>query len=524
VIDDPVVQRLRYIGQAGLSHLVFPEVRTSRFGHSLGAMHLASRFLSSTLENATPQLRKQIERLMKDAVKEVTGGYSAPPQQISDILTDDGLRSAASVSPNARTSALLMEQGLRLAALLHDLGHLPFSHDFEYALQQLFEQNRTQAEQRFPKLSGQQGLAIHERIGYCLAQTLVRKTFGNMHNTPEGEIARSAFQIAERILLAQPPPDPTLVVAPRSQLYPDALWWWLHTLMAGEIDVDRCDYLLRDARTYGFEFASYDLDRLANHLTVVRRYPRRNVLETAVLPQGVSAVESFLLARYRAYTWGPFHHKVSQIAAALQQSILIALRPAFAAGAGSSPLKRFLDDIERIAANNTGNLHTTPRGLLDRFRGYDDGWMMGQIRDAARATGLKDFERAWLDLVCWRKPGPKSLWKRASDFPTELRQFNQNLPKRNDPLATPRWRVATDKLTKQGILVIRHHFSPYKLESTSTHSMIKVIERDGKLRALTEISPMTAALPDLWNADVHVYASALKPTPTLSARVIKELQ
>jgi len=522
LIDDPVVQRLRYIGQAGLSHLVFPEVRTSRFGHSLGAMHLSSRFLSAALENAGESLRERIEVLMDEGVSQAAGGFLPKPEDVVRDLTDDGLRAAASVSDEARASALLIEQGLRLAGMVHDLGHLPFSHDFEYSLQRLFEEHRGVAERDFPALTSEGDLAIHERIGYRMARTLVRKIFDSVPDRVEADIARTTFSIAEEILRAEPPPDPGLAVAEQQDLDVDAMWWWLHSLMAGEIDVDRCDYLLRDARTYGFEFASYDLERLISHLTVVRPQPDRNALETAVLPQGVSAAESFFLARYRAYTWGPFHHKVSQIAAALQQAIALVLRPAFSGG-GPRGLKQFLGDIERVAGDESCQLHTQAPDLLDRFRRYDDGWMMSYIRTASEGR-CSSSEQAWLDLVCWRTPGPKSLWKRGSEFPGDLLEFNDVLPYRDDPTAVGRWRAVVDEFAQSGVLVIRHHFSPYKLESRSKESRIKVSEPDGTLRPLTAISPMTAALPDLWNADVQVFASALDPSAQLAGNVVERLR
>src|ERR1700746_1539033 len=53
VVDHPITQRLRRITQTGLAEFVFPEARTSRFAHSLGAMHLASRFVISSLGNAS---------------------------------------------------------------------------------------------------------------------------------------------------------------------------------------------------------------------------------------------------------------------------------------------------------------------------------------------------------------------------------------------------------------------------------------------------------------------------------------
>src|SRR5438309_10026057 len=52
VVDHPITQRLRRITQTGLAEFVFPEARTSRFAHSLGAMHLASRFIVNCLVNA----------------------------------------------------------------------------------------------------------------------------------------------------------------------------------------------------------------------------------------------------------------------------------------------------------------------------------------------------------------------------------------------------------------------------------------------------------------------------------------
>src|SRR5436853_2790921 len=59
VVDDPITQRLRRVTQTGLAEFVFPEARTSRFAHSLGAMHLASRFIVAALENADEETLKR---------------------------------------------------------------------------------------------------------------------------------------------------------------------------------------------------------------------------------------------------------------------------------------------------------------------------------------------------------------------------------------------------------------------------------------------------------------------------------
>ena len=108
------------------------------------------------------------------------------------------------------------------------------------------------------------------------------------------------FNLAFTILTSVPTPDPTTE---------QAAIQWLHSLMSGDLDVDRCDYLLRDGRNYGFEFATYNLPRLLDNLVVASR-DQSFVL--AVRPQGISSLESFLLARFRSYQYRARQHKVAQ--------------------------------------------------------------------------------------------------------------------------------------------------------------------------------------------------------------------
>src|ERR1700720_1589434 len=68
VVDTPITQRLRRIGQTGLAEMVFPEAKTSRFVHSLGAMHLASRFVTAALENA---VKEDVQNFFDDVRKEI---------------------------------------------------------------------------------------------------------------------------------------------------------------------------------------------------------------------------------------------------------------------------------------------------------------------------------------------------------------------------------------------------------------------------------------------------------------------
>ena len=215
---------------------------------------------------------------------------------------------------------------------------------------------------------------------------------------------------------------------------------------------------------------------------------------------------------------------MSQIAAALQHSIIHVLRPALSIGP-EEPLRQFLGDVEAVAADRDGRLHATDPDILARFRTYDDDWLMQHLRTAS-AAGHEASVQPWLDLVCWRSRGPRSLWKRAVDFPGgRLREFNEALPDPNDPDAIAPWRAAVDELEGQGVLVIRHRFSPYGRDPGTSRAALKVSDPDGNLMSLTDVSHLTAALPGIWSGDVQVYAASSTHEPDRSPdAVVRRLE
>ena len=349
LLDSRPAQRLRYVGQSGLAHLVFPDLRTSRFVHSLGAMHLASRFLLASLENAQEQDRRAAEEAITEAVSDILGKVGSV-KVAAEQLGADGLLCDRATTGTCEHYILLAEQGLRLAALFHDLGHLPFSHDFEYALQQLAAEDQNSSVALIQQSIGQD--ALHERIGHRLTFLLIKDAFAHAPT----EAARVTFELARGILETSEAQTAQTASALGGLDTPaQGAYAWLHTLIAGELDVDRCDYVLRDARSYAFESAYYDLERLIHNLVVVRHPDSENLLLPAVRPQGQPAVESFLIARSRIYQWGPRHHKVAQVAAALRYSIAEMLKPAVTTTAdhGSPhPLHPFIADLETIIASD----------------------------------------------------------------------------------------------------------------------------------------------------------------------------
>jgi len=214
LIDSRPLQRLRSIRQLGFAYLVFPGAEHTRFGHALGAMELAGR--------------------VYDAL----------------ALRGDGILDPDPRSPTRRL--------VRAAALLHDLGHAPFSHS---------------AEEHF------QGGIDHEQMtGLMLGLDEMETVFERWGDGLEPQaVAR---------LLAEPQ---------------GATEHLLSQVVSGELDVDKMDYLLRDSLFCGVQYGSYDLARLLDTILPLRD-PETEDWGLGVYEGGVHAMEALVMARYYMFT------------------------------------------------------------------------------------------------------------------------------------------------------------------------------------------------------------------------------
>jgi HD superfamily phosphohydrolase len=263
-------------------------------------------------------------------------------------------------------------------------------------------------------------------------------------------------------------------------------------LVAGELDVDRADYVLRDVRHYGLAAAGYDLDRLVDHLAPVLVEQGR--METAVLSQGVSAAEAFLVARFRMYTWAVYHHKIQQAAAGLRVAIVDTL-----ANAGPE-VQTFLADIAAIAAGEASS------DAIERFADYDDSWWTELLRARLR-DGVDPRVEPWLALFTRRRPGPVSMWKRPLEFPQRDRgAWNARLPGRDDHQLLSEWERVRAQLREEHVLVERLPFRPWHADA-SGESQLKV-RTDPRPVPLTRLSSLVSALQPAWRAELQILAFA----------------
>jgi HD superfamily phosphohydrolase len=207
LLDSPALQRLRYIRQLGFSYLVYPGANHTRFEHSLGTMFLA-----------------------------------------------DVACRRFGLSDEERTL-------VTAAALLHDIGHGPFSHASEPLMEAFLKRTHDDI-----------GVLVEEQVGSILREWGI---------------------------------DPQELCAVVKGTHP------LSTIIHGDLDVDRMDYLLRDAYYTGAPYGTVDAQRLIRHLI---RTPEGTVLDE----NGVNAAESLLIARTLMRPTVYYHH-VSRIGESMFQ-------------------------------------------------------------------------------------------------------------------------------------------------------------------------------------------------------------
>lgn len=230
LVDTPAFQRLRYVRQLGLAYLIYPGASHSRFEHALGTYHLARRTL--TLFGEQDNLRG----LDPDACRLV-----------------------------------------RYAALLHDIGHYPFSH----ALEEI-------------------GAVHHEEVARPL-------------------IMQGAVSDILRDALGDDAPQRIMDLIRGRSDSP------LQGLISGSLDLDKIEYLKRDAFMCGVNYGDIDADRLLDSLTIVEN-PEGGEPMVGIFEKGLSALESLLFAKYQMYRNVYWHHAVRSATAMYKRLVEGALR------------------------------------------------------------------------------------------------------------------------------------------------------------------------------------------------------
>ena len=311
VINRPEFQRLRRIQQTAFIKYVFPGATHTRFEHALGVMHMSGVMLNSLVNNQR-RLLADLEDAIATQPALLQNSFALTEQHYGSLrYTKNALR---------QLQTPYISQCLRFAALLHDVGHAPFSHSLER-----FMPTWSQLEAELPTLA----------IPLYLKEALTRKAAklrAKMPGFAEMRIRHEVYTlfIIARIFTAQSEflddamgqdvcavIDSDVAPHPDRLLHQSSLQSLLHEIVSGEIDVDRMDYLLRDARQCGVVYGLFDAGRILDSAGFYYSYQEKK-FHLALRRSGVAAFEDYLRARWSMYQQVYFHKTATACEAMLE--------------------------------------------------------------------------------------------------------------------------------------------------------------------------------------------------------------
>ncbi len=332
IISTRIFNRLHNISQNSTAYLTYPTNRTKRFEHSVGTMHLCSQMFMYGINNADEGV---IDSFFDDLSEEINSiletKLSGEGDQIYRTKLDDvnfRKRILFSYDENIKINDyiyrlnipkqildkklevpyVLLFQAIRLAAMLHDVGHPPMSHIAENALETIWEKikpkkDRNEREKEFYECikyyydSGKDKFVLHERISVRLSRRLLEHSIEQYNNSKDKDLLYKT--LFELIVM-----DMTIGILEETTPFLK----WVHRIIDGSLDGDRLDYVTRDPINSGIDTGKIEYDRLLSTMRLIKY----NDGSYWICPhiKMIDIVDDFFYRRWMMYKKIIFHHRV----------------------------------------------------------------------------------------------------------------------------------------------------------------------------------------------------------------------
>jgi HD superfamily phosphohydrolase len=260
ILQLPVFNRLHHLNQMSLGYLVFPCASTSRFQHSLGTMHVASGIIQRLLE-------------------------SLELEWLCELFPE-------AESESGRKTII---QLVRLAALLHDVGHGPFSHASESIMLNALNETELSEARRLFGTPEKEMIPVHEYCSYKMIMSSEIAEVLTRHGIKPEHVASLLAKEAREL--------PQTCSTTGLEI--------LRAVVSSQLDADKMDYLLRDSYMTGAPYGNVDIDRIVMYMLIRPRKPAGYRL--AVDERALPSVEDMLDARFKMYKWVYGHHMVEAL-------------------------------------------------------------------------------------------------------------------------------------------------------------------------------------------------------------------
>lgn len=317
IISSIGFNRLHDVYQNSTVYLTFPSNRTKRFEHSIGTMELCSKmFFRSVLNSKSEEITNMYNAFGKeieDVIREIgdeskyyelkLGGVSPNKDKLPNISFDK-LRCSitpSNIGEKYRVIHLILIESIRVSALLHDVGHPPFSHIVEFALRDEYNKIKTEANNSRKKsfietmdFYFKDKKKLHEQMGDIISENILKDVIKNIDQDDVEFYDENLFELIVLICVKR--------IFKNEGLFAD-----LHKIVDSSLDGDRLDYVTRDSVNSGMNAGKIDYNRIINDMKVISEAGH---FYFCIPLKAVNTVEDFLKRRFNIYKDIVNHHRV----------------------------------------------------------------------------------------------------------------------------------------------------------------------------------------------------------------------
>lgn len=338
VISTPIFNRLHNILQNSTVYLTFPANRTKRFEHSIGTMDICGKMFFYAISNASKDnLKSFFDEVEIEIDKKISFILESEHEKYRNIIGDENLVLKklqvykehklsneyncfipSNVEEKYRLFYVIIYQSIRMTALLHDVGHPPFSHITESALKDILKElklieddKKNKRQKRYIKIiekyfGEESEHQLHEEIGNSISDKVFETIIGCLDKS-EYKDKKALSEILFKLIIK----EVTIgIFNEKNNLYKS-----LHRIVDGALDGDRLDYVSRDPINSGLNLGVIEYERIVKDIRLIK-FKKNNKKELGhdylfcVPSKALDSVEDFFNRRWKLYKQIIFHHRV----------------------------------------------------------------------------------------------------------------------------------------------------------------------------------------------------------------------
>ncbi|MBY0217840.1 HD domain-containing protein [Paenibacillus illinoisensis] len=450
IISTQLFNRLHNIMQNSTAYLTYPSNKTKRFEHSLGVMHLAGKMFYHSITNADQEVRDRFfDRINNEINSYKTSEYAETfritlTDRFADLINDCHeividdplyrLNTPHIIKKKHIFAYLISYQSIRVAALLHDIGHPPFSHITEYALEEVWKhvnslKVKNIAENAFmdaTRFYTESEFALHEQIGNNISDRLLESVSFVPENKPTAELR--LFYWLNRKFVKE--------IFDENRIFKN-----LHHIVAHSIDSDRLDYITRDFKNSGLNSGGIEYDRLLSSMKLVEK---DNQFHFAPSIKVLNTIEDFFQRRWLLYKNVIFHHRIIKTDYILGRAIVALAKDSLASN--------YSNEDQVLPMNIAGlweaikDAHSNEK-YFNTIIQWDDSWLITVLRrhyfseylklNQSELNTEKNIIKLQLEELLANKKNYQSIIKGMDDFLILDNSISENIHINYEDLKVP---------------------------------------------------------------------------------------